>query len=148
MNYPRYGAVFLAVALGTAFLVGLLQVSMDQAIGLYARILVPAMIAALIEGQQFVKRNRRKPNTAEAWGFAITATGVAMVLNLTLGYMVPNFAPAFAALTEAPAFSIDFNTLLVIYVMGYLVSNRFFLALGVGNEVSADKRRDEMKGPK
>ncbi|QGX99403.1 hypothetical protein EI983_14480 [Roseovarius faecimaris] len=143
MNYIRYGLVFLVVALGAALAVRALNTNLDTVLGSSAQLMVPAMIAALIEGQQFAKAQKRKPDSSEIWGFTWIATGVAVVLNVALAYGASGFAPEFDKLAIAPLLGQQFLILLGLYAGGYLICNRFFAGLGAGNQLSLMRNRGE-----
>lgn len=144
MIWLRYSLVFLAVAVGVSQLVEWVNVQHNQALGSAAQIIVPAMIAALIEGQQIAKSAKIVPRGPEAWRFAIPATGVAISLNVALAYSGPPVAPEFAKLAIAPVLSKQFMILLGLYGVGYLLSNRFFYGLGAGNQLSLMRGRGEV----
>ncbi|MEQ8896128.1 MAG: ABZJ_00895 family protein [Roseovarius sp.] len=141
----RYALVFLAVAAGVALLVGFLNAQVDSALGSSAQLMVPAMIAAVIEGQQFARREKRKPKGAEAWSFAWIATVLAVVLNVALAYGAGRWLPEFGKLAVAVPGSQQFMILLGLYAGGYLICNRFFVGLAAGNQVSLMRGRGEIE---
>jgi len=143
MIWLRYSLVFLAVAIGVAQIVRLLNATTDSGLGSSAQLMVPAMIAALIEGQQFARQGRRSPRSREAWTFALAATLFAIGLNLALAYLGPTLVPEFALLAIAPAASKQFLILLGLYGAGYLICNRFFFGIGAGNQLSLMRSRDD-----
>ncbi|WP_371225495.1 ABZJ_00895 family protein [Roseovarius sp. 2305UL8-3] len=145
MNYIRYGIVFLAVALGAAILINLLNTRVDNALGSGAQLMVPAMIAALIEGQQFARKAKVKPNSTQAWGFTWTATLIATALNVALAFLAGGIAPEFGKLAIAEALSQQFLVLLGLYAGGYLVFNRIFVGIGAGNQLSLMRSRGEIE---
>ncbi|WP_113910645.1 ABZJ_00895 family protein [Roseovarius dicentrarchi] len=142
MNYPRYTAVFLGMAIGVALIVMAANAWLDAGLGSSAQLLAPAMVAALIEGRAFVREEGRKPNMAEAWNFALLATALAVVLNVALSYAMAALLPEFAKLTIAEFGSRQFLILLALYALGYLLSNRFFLSIGARSEQDAISRRN------
>lgn len=145
MIWLRYSLVFLAVAIGAAQIVILLNATTDSALGSSAQLMVPAMIASLIEGQQFARRARRKPNSGEAWNFTWIATCFAVLLNLALAYLGQWLAPIFTLLAVAPVASKQFLILLGLYAGGYLICNRFFFGIGSGNQLSLMRSRGEIE---
>ncbi len=140
MNYIRYGIVFLAVALGAAVLISLLNTQVDSTLESGAQLMVPAMIAALIEGQQFARNARAKPGSAQIWGFTWIATG----LNVALAYLAGGMAPEFGKLAIAAPLSQQFLVLLGLYAGGYLIFNRIFAGIGAGNQLSLMRSRGEI----
>jgi hypothetical protein len=143
MNYLRYVLVFTLTAMGTGVLLMYLQDKTQSPLGSSAQVLVPAMIAALIEGQRFARHHGRKPTYKEAMNFMWIASGIAMALNLAFSFLAASLLPEFAKLAIAPVFSAQFNVLMLIFAVGYLISNRFFLGIGAGNEITLSKRPDE-----
>ena len=145
MVWLRYALVFVAVAVGVAQLVLWLNANAETTLGSSAQLMVPAMIAALIEGQQFARTNRRKPGSHAAWTFAWIGAGVAVALNVVLAYLGPAVSPEFAKLAIAPAASRQWLILLALYAGGYLICNRFFYGLGAGNQMHLMQSREEDK---
>lgn len=143
MNYVRYGLNFAAVALGVAVAIKFLSTATDNVLGSSAQLMVPAMIAALIEGQKFVRKHERRPDSRETWAFVWIATLVAVVLNVALAFGGGGIAPEFAKLAIAPVFSQQFTVLLGIYAGGYVICNRFFVSIGAGNQLSLMRSREE-----
>jgi len=143
MNYLRYALVFTFVAIGTGGLIAYLQGRVQSPLGSSAQVLVPAMIAALIEGQRFARKHRRKPAYKEAMNFMWIASGIAIVLNLGFSFLTASLLPEFAKLAIAAIFSAQFNVLMLIFAVGYLICNRFFLGIGAGNEMTLSKQPDE-----
>lgn len=139
----RYTFVFLAVAIGASLAVSALQTRFDSVVGSSAQLMVPAMIAALVEGQQFARAQGRKPESREIWRFAWVATGVAVVLNVAMAFGGQGFLPEFEKLAVAWGFPKQFSILLGLYAGGYLICNRFFAGLGAGNQLSLMKDRED-----
>ena len=145
MSLIRYSLVFLGVAIGASTLIALLNTTTESTLGSSAQLMVPAMIAALIEGQQFAKAEKRKPGTGEAWRFAWIATAIAVGLNVALAFLASGLMPEFGRLAIAAPLSQQFNILLALYAGGYLICNRFFLGLGAGNQLSLMRSRGEIE---
>lgn len=145
MIWLRYAAVFLAAAIGTGLIVSLLNQNLSGQLGSAAQLMVPAMIAALVEGQSWAKKQRAKPNSAQVWGFSWIAAAVATGLNVVLAYAAGTLLPEFAKLAIAPALSKQFIILLGIYAGGYLICNWFFYRLGAGNQLTLMQDREKSK---
>ncbi len=141
----RYAAVFLATALGVAVLTRLANTNLDGTFGSGIQIVIPAMIAAVVEGGQFVKTARRKPTMAEAWGFSWAATVVATALMVGLAYLAGGLAPEFGKLAGPSLISQQFLITLVIYGTAYLISNRVFLGISASNQVSILRNKGLIK---
>lgn len=142
MTLWRYALVFLAVAIGASLAVTALQTRFESIVASSAQLMVPAMIGALVEGQQFARRNGRRPESREIWRFAWGATAVAVILNVGLAFGGQGYLPEFEKLAVAWGFPKQFSILLGIYAGGYLICNRFFAGLGAGNQLSLMKDRD------
>uniref|UniRef100_UPI003B524553 ABZJ_00895 family protein n=1 Tax=Roseovarius indicus TaxID=540747 RepID=UPI003B524553 len=141
----RYALVFLAVAIGVALIVGVLNAQVDSALGSSAQLMVPAMIGAVVEGQQFARREKRRPKGAEAWNFTWAATGIAVVLNVALAYGGGQWLPEFGKLAVAAPGSRQFLILLGLYAGGYLICNRVFLGIAAGNQLSLMRSKGEIE---
>lgn len=145
MNYLRYALTFTVIALGAAMMITALNTATDNVLGSSAQLMVPAMIAALIEGQQFARRQKRKPVSGEIWGFTWIATLIAVGLNLGIAFGAGRIAPEFAKLAIATLLSQQFNILLGLYAGGYFICNRFFVGIGAGNQLSLMRSRGEIE---
>ena len=145
MNYLRYGAVFSCVALGAALLIAALNTQVNTTLGSSAQLMVPAMIAALVEGQQHARHQKRKAGLSAHWRFAWIATALATGLNVALAYLAAPIAPEFGKLAIAPALSGQFVLLLCFYAGGYLICNWFFFGIGQGNQLSLIHSRGEIE---
>ena len=141
----RFGAMFVMIALGVAILVQLLNTAVNSVIGNAAQLMVPAMIPALIEGSVFAKSKKRRLTRKEAWAFAWPAMAIATALNVAIAYLAGGIAPEFGKLAIAPFLSQQFLVLLGIYALGYLICSRFFLGIGVNNQLSAMRSKGEIE---
>jgi len=145
MNYIRYGAVFAAAALGTAVLINTLNTQVDSVLGSSAQLMVPAMIAASVEGQQYAKSSKSRAGSALIWNFTWIATAVATALNVAIAYLAGGLAPEFGKLAIATPMGQQFLVLLGLYAGGYLVCNRLFFGIGQGNQLSQMRSRGEIE---
>ncbi|QYX58274.1 ABZJ_00895 family protein [Roseovarius sp. SCSIO 43702] len=139
MAWPlRYALVFLAAAL----VIGLSVRAMgSEVVGLMVtlHLMVPAMIAALVEGRQAARILGAVPPRAALWRFALVASVIALALALSLGHLAGRAAPAFATLVGSP----DAARLLAGCIIGYLLCNRFLFALGAKNHLDRMKQDGE-----
>ncbi|MFD0859146.1 ABZJ_00895 family protein [Roseovarius aquimarinus] len=140
MNYLRYTAIFLGVAVASALIVLALNTWADAGLGASGQLLAPAMIAALLEGRAFVRDEGRVPNPSEAWNFALLATGLAVLLNAALSFGAVWVIPEGSAQSVAPIGTRAFWLMLAVHAIIYLLSNRFFLGLGARNEEARRNR--------
>ncbi|UXX84490.1 ABZJ_00895 family protein [Roseovarius pelagicus] len=141
MIYLRYSLVFLAVALGAGVVVRLLEGRVSE-LGASTQLIVPAMVAALIEGHRYARTHRQRVPRAELWGFVWIATALATALNLALAYLAGGLLPEFGKLTIASFGSQQFLILLGIYTGAYLISNRFFYGIGTSTELGRQAQKD------
>jgi hypothetical protein len=132
----RYAAVFLAVALGVAFAVQFANTNWESTLGSAIQVVVPAMIASVVEGAQFAKAEKRKPLGTEAWNFAFVGMIMATVLMVALAYLAGDLAPEFSKLATAPVGSQAFLIWVALYAGAYLICNRLFMGIGAGNQIS------------
>lgn len=145
MIWLRYAFVFLAVALGAAMLIAGLNTQISSTLGSSAQLMVPAMIAALVEGQHHAKVHKSRAKSAAMWRFTWTATLIAVALNLGLAYLAAPIAPEFGKLAIAAPLGQQFLVLLGLYAGGYLVFNRIFYGIGMGNQLSLMRSRGEIE---
>jgi len=141
----RYTAIFLAVAVGVGVLVAALNTHAETALGSSAQLMVPAMIAAAVEGRQYARRHRRMPKGAAAWNITWGATAIATALNVVLAWFGGALLPEFTRLAIAPPASKQFLILLGLYAGGYLICNRLFLGIGAGNQLALMRSRGEIE---
>lgn len=134
MIYLRYCLVFLVIAVGVGLIVALLNETTQTTLGSSAQLMVPAMVAALIEGHRFARAQTRSPTRLEKWRFVWIATGLAVLCNLLLGGLATRLLPEFGRLMIAPPLSRQFLLLLGIYAGGYLICNWLFFGLGTSTE--------------
>lgn len=134
MNYLRYTGVFLGVAVFSTIVVLALNTWANAGLGSAGQLLAPAMIAALLEGRAFVRRETRIPDASEAWSFALIATGLAVALNIVLSYVSTQLIPVGSALSVGYMAARGFWIMLVLHTLVYLLSNRFFLGYGARSE--------------
>ena len=140
MSYARYTLVFLLIVAATGFAVAALNAQADTRLGSSAQLMVPAMVAAAIEGQRFARAHQRRPETGTAWTFTWFATAVAVVLNVGLAFLAGGLLPEFGRLAIAAPLSQQFLLLLAFYAGGYVICNRLFLGIGVSTELSRQAR--------
>ncbi len=142
MIYLRYAVIFVVAAIGAGLVVRLLDGRVSE-LGSSAQLIVPAMIAALIEGQRYAKAHGARPDRATIWNFTWIATALATALNLCLAYLAGGFLPEFGKLAIATFGSQQFLVLLGIYAGAYLICNRFFIGIGVSTELNRQARGRE-----
>ncbi|MEI4194536.1 ABZJ_00895 family protein [Roseovarius sp. E0-M6] len=144
MIWPlRYALIFLATALGVGFVVGAMGSEGSTGIMVTLHLMVPAMIAALIEGMQAARARGAVPPRTALWRFAVVATVVAVALALGVGHLAGGIAPAFAGLAMVE--SGDAARLIAICAGGYLLCNRFLYGLGAANHLNTMRKRGDIE---
>jgi len=117
----------------------------EGALGPVLQVMVPAMVAALIEGQAFVRKNGALPGSGRKWVFAGIATVLGCFLALGLAHAPPTVAPVFSKMSMVLPGASHSVVVLGFYVGGYLLVNRIFYGLGAGNTMSRIKAREDTK---
>ncbi|MFY9240165.1 MAG: ABZJ_00895 family protein [Roseovarius sp.] len=133
MIWLRYALVFIGMAVGGALLVHLVNANTDTQIGSAAQLMVPGMIAAVIEGKYYYRSHGERPGANESLRLAAMFTVLATALNVALAYLPGALMVQFGKLAVAPFLGQQFVILLGIYALGYLVFNWFFFRLGAQN---------------
>ncbi|TNJ41159.1 ABZJ_00895 family protein [Phaeobacter sp. B1627] len=82
MNLRRFTLVYLALILAMMVLVVLVQAVTGFDIANAGMAIIPAMGAAMIEGQKFARREGRQPESAQMWRFA--RQSVVIILGLSM----------------------------------------------------------------
>ncbi len=136
VNLKRYAMYYVAVLVAAAIIIGLLRqlASIDLATSFIP--IVPAMVAAMVEGHKLSREGAEYPAGKAAWIAAAQMTGVALGFNALLGLLV------FGALSGAGiqmSSIVIFLGFLALYCVFWLVTNRIFLTQGYRNAAAARK---------
>lgn len=133
INLGRYALVYFLAALGFAVLSGLLEAFTDLSGGGGAATVIPAMVAAVYEGQRWAQANGGPmPEKGALWRGAWRCTIAAAAVNLVT-FVLLWMVPAIRELMQAIPFV--FIAVLFVILLGVtLLINRFGLGLGIKSE--------------
>ncbi len=130
VSLGRYAGVYLATMIVAAVLIALLRRFANIDLGSSFIPLLPAMTAAMLEGNKLAIAGASAPTGKNGWLLAAQMTAIAVGFNAALGVVV------IYALTGG---DVPMHTLklaigyLALYGALWLVTNRFFLGLGYRN---------------
>ncbi len=101
--------------------------------------LIPAMVAAAVEGQRHARGSSTDPSAKESWLAAVKMSFIALGLNiLQLGMMMLVELSTYTRIAQNPVASLS---ILAVYFVLWVVVNWFFYRIGLRNERSAGKRK-------
>ena len=132
VNPVRYGLVYVATAVGIGVGLEVLLRVTGMDLNSSATSIMPAMVAAMIEGQQRAQSGEAAYTNGEAWRAAGVMTLVALGIAGGFGFLLsflPEWSRIFALLSAGV-------WLLIVAISGVvsLLVNRFFLTLGFKNK--------------
>ncbi|WP_157033246.1 ABZJ_00895 family protein [Loktanella sp. S4079] len=137
MNYKRYTAIIIGVTIGLPILLGMLRqlTGLNLSTGFTA--IAPALVAALVEGQQFAKTHNRVPTGSETKSFVGFATLISAGFLILFSAAIITNVPGFGELLETPP-----AAWLIFSVLGFVVAmialcNFAFLRMGAKNQLKA-----------
>lgn len=130
MNIRRYIIVFLGVSVGLWFLSLLVLQIFDFDISNGGMVLLPPLVASMIEGNKFARSTGRMPETGEMWRFARTAAmvvlAITMIFTVVMTFVIPDLR---ALMGQRMGAGILMGAVLIQAVVALLVT-RFFLGFG------------------
>ncbi|MDJ0821490.1 MAG: ABZJ_00895 family protein [Paracoccaceae bacterium] len=141
MNLLRYTGIY--VLTGTTLMV--LSVFLERAVGIalssMISMIVPPLVAALLEGKRIARVTMAPISNGEAWRAALAATAVVAVLNvvfLGVWMLLPQVSHAMRG-AELSSLGLLFAVLLGVV----LLINRIFLTMGSSQEMKLIARQSE-----
>ncbi|MCB1350086.1 MAG: ABZJ_00895 family protein [Maritimibacter sp.] len=138
INFGRYAIVYFLTALGFAVFSALLEAFTGLSGGGGAATVVPAFVAAMSEGQRWVRENGGPmPEKAALWQGAWRCTLAAAAVN-AVTFAALRMIPAIREMLQAIPF-VFFAVLVVILLGVTLLINRF----GLGSGIKAEFKRLE-----
>ncbi|MGB0900259.1 ABZJ_00895 family protein [Halocynthiibacter sp.] len=141
INPIRYGLVYIATAFGLGIGLEVLLRVTGIDLSSSATSIMPAMIAAMFEGQKRAQSDEGAFTNGEAWTAAMVMTVVALGITAILGFFM-SFLPEWSRIFGS--FSVGIWVLLVaISGIVSLLVNRFFLTLGFKNKRKIMDRKIE-----
>ena len=130
MNIRRYALVFIGTSLGLWALTMLALLVFEFDISNGGMVILPPLVAAMIEGHRFARSNGRLPEKLEMWKFARLAALVVMAVTMVFTVIMTFFVPE---LRELMAQRMGAGVLLALVVLQALIAflvTRFFLGFG------------------
>ncbi|MEM6727429.1 MAG: ABZJ_00895 family protein [Pseudomonadota bacterium] len=135
INLLRYALWFAGSSLVVLTFVLIFQQAFGITLGSAFVPIIPAMIAAMVEGSHWAKGSREP--MPQPWKAAGTMTGIAVLIT---GVLILATTPS--ALGMGLEGLRVVAILLVVYAIFWLVTNRLFLYMGARNEwANQDRRR-------
>ncbi len=131
----RHGVVFPATAISVNYVVRRLQARIDGSPGSPAQGVVPAMIAALLEGNHLARR-RRKPDPREARRFARDGAEPASFPNLAPARLGSALVPKFARPAAQPSITGHVLALPGLHAGAHPICDRLLPGFGVNHRLS------------
>jgi len=130
MNIRRYTLVFLGVSVGLWILSLLVMQIFKFDIANGGMVILPPMVAAMIEGHKFAGQNGHLPEKSDMWKFARIATLVVLALTMIFTVVMTFVVPELRSLmAQRMGGGILMAAVLVQALVAFLVT-RFFLGLG------------------
>ncbi|MEM9350669.1 MAG: ABZJ_00895 family protein [Pseudomonadota bacterium] len=134
INLARYALWFAGASLLVMVLVLIVQrISGIQFPSAFAPV-IPAMIAATVEGSKYAKETRESIPQPWLSAAAMTVLSILITAVLLLGALMPSMGERTIQLGS-------FSTVFAIYILFWLLCNRIFLAMGARNEWASQDRR-------
>ena len=138
VNLRRYAMVYIVTLIVGAVLIAALRHFTGLDLATSSIPLLPAMFAAMYEGNKQAIEGAPAPKGKEAWIESARMTGIALGFNILLGLVV--FASLMRGQLQMQPI-LWFLGFLALYGALWLVTNRIFLGMGYKNATSATKKR-------
>jgi len=140
MKLVRFAAVYLATMVGLMVLVVLLQAIANVDIANAGMAIIPAMVAAMVEGQSFARSEDRLPDSAEMWGFARRAGVIILGLTMMSTAVFSVAMPEVKFILTQPYGAVMLLGAILFQTVISFVLVRFFLASGAKSALKAARR--------
>lgn len=95
---------------------------------------LPPMLAAMNEGVKVARETNQPMESRVAWRAALWMTAVAVAINIAFMVIILLFVPSMASLFSTLGLTI-FAGIMVFALVIVLLVNRFFLTMGLKNEL-------------
>ncbi len=142
MNYWRYTGIFLGLSIGLPILLELFNTLTGVNLSSAAVAIIPAFVAAMIEGQSFARRNTRLPDKSETRAFARKATLIALAITVVVSGVTLATQYTGDPILSDPIFFVIVGVISLFFAIITYFANGWFLRTGARNEV---KRLDRLK---
>jgi cobalamin synthase len=136
----RFAIVYLGIMVALMVLILLVQAIFRFDISNAGMAIIPAMGAAMVEGQAFAKAQERMPEPAEMWGFARRAGIVILGLTLLSTAAFSLAVPEIKHILSQPQGTMFLLVAVLFQAMISFLLVRFFLATGAKSMLRAQKR--------
>ncbi len=140
MKLGRFAVVYLAIMVALMVLILLVQAIFRFDISNAGMAIIPAMGAAMAEGQAFAKAENRAPETSEMWAFARRAGLVVLGLTLLSTAAFSIAVPEIKFVLSQPGGALVLLAAILFQTLISFVLVRFFLATGAKSILRAQKR--------
>jgi len=134
VNLTRYALWFMGASLVVMTIVAILQQGFGLQLGTGFTPILPAMVAAMVEGSKWAKVTREKLRAPWLAAGAMTLVAVAITSVLLLATTL--------SATQATLEGVRVvGTIMAVYAAFWFLTNRIFLSMGARNEWAAQDRR-------
>ncbi len=133
VSLTRYALWFAGTSLIVVAIVIGVQVGFGIRLGSAFVPILPAMVAAMVEGSRYAKSTRTPLKSP--WMDALRLSAIALAINFFL---------VAATLAAAPMAAVGISgiaILMAVYFVFWFITNRVFLAMGARNEWAAQDRK-------
>lgn len=139
INYKRYAVTYVAVMVGLMLLNIFLAFAFDYSVPTGVGTVLPAMMAALMEGQKLADSSVSQFTKGDAWRAAGKMTLIAFGINaVVMGFVMLN--PAFAAALKPVPVVLLAAIFAALMVLTFFMS-RFFVMMGFKSQRKAAAKR-------
>lgn len=136
VNLRRYAGIYVVTLVVAALAIwALRQIAQIDLASSFVP-LIPAMVAAMVEGHKLAKEGADYPKGKPAWVASAKMTGVALAFNGGLGLVV--FLALSGAGLQVRSIMV-FAGFLAMYCVFWMVANRIFLTQGYRNAMATAK---------
>jgi hypothetical protein len=130
MNITRYTVVFLGVSVGLWFLTLLVSQLFDFDLSNGGMVLLPPLVAAMIEGNKYARQTRKLPESGQMWRFARTAAMVVLAITMIFTAVLTFVVPQLQAMMAQPMGAGMLMGAVLLQALIPFLTTRFFLGLG------------------
>jgi hypothetical protein len=145
MNYMRYAGIVIALTIGVPIVLGLLRLATGISLSSSATMIIPAICAAMIEGQKFAKQFLRLPTRGESGSFVVIATLIAVGFQALFMATIITNLPGYDHLLQTPPSMGLVIGVLIFVIIVIAICNLVFLRMGSKNQLKALDASDQSK---
>ena len=144
MKLQRFALTYFGFMLGLMAISVVLKVFFETEFVNGGMALIPAIGAAMIEGQKYVQANEALPEKIQMWRFARVAAAVALAISLVAVAIGSFVVPQIRGLMAQPGGAGILMALALLHAGFTFLVVRFFMGLAARSQLSAlnrDKQR-------